>query len=192
MKRLAALGMLVLAVPTWAFAHVSVRPRESRPNSEERYTLRVSTEGTGDGAQSQSSSTADPAAIEAWLKSYDAAFNAKDLDKLATFYHSEVTIFEGGGVNRGWADYRDHHLGPELRQFANLQFQHSNPVVRSLGPDSAYVTSDYALKAKIGEREVDAQGLETLVLVREGTAWKIRHSHTSGRPRRPPADPKKL
>jgi len=121
MKRLAALGMLVLAVPTWAFAHVSVRPRESRPNSEERYTLRVSTEGTGDGAQSQSSSTADPAAIEAWLKSYDAAFNAKDLDKLATFYHSEVTIFEGGGVNRGWADYRDHHLGPELKQFGNLQ-----------------------------------------------------------------------
>jgi hypothetical protein len=42
----------------------------------------------------------------------------------------------------------------------------------------------------MGERDVDTQGLETLVLVREGTAWKIRHSHTSGRPRRPPADPR--
>jgi ketosteroid isomerase-like protein len=123
---------------------------------------------------------------------YDARFNAKDLDKLAAFYHPDVTIFEGGGVNRGWAGYRDHHLGPELKQFGNLQFQHNNLAVRSLGTDAAYVTSDYALKAKMGERDVDTQGLETLVLVREGTAWKIRHSHTSGRPRRPPADPKKL
>jgi ketosteroid isomerase-like protein len=40
---------------------------------------------------------------------YDARFNAKDLDKLAAFYHPDVTIFEGGGVNRGWAGYRDHH-----------------------------------------------------------------------------------
>jgi hypothetical protein len=26
-------------------------------------------------------------AIETWLNGYDAAFNANDLDKLATFYH---------------------------------------------------------------------------------------------------------
>jgi uncharacterized protein YcnI len=47
----------------------------------------------------------DAAAVEAWLKSYDAAFNAKDLDKLATFYHPDVTIYEGGGINNGWIDY---------------------------------------------------------------------------------------
>ena len=56
----------------------------------------------------------------------DAAFNAKDLDKLATFYHPDVTIYEGGGVNNGWVDYRDRHLGPELKSFENLQFSHSN------------------------------------------------------------------
>ncbi len=38
-------AMLVAAVPSLAMAHVSVRPRESKPGIEERYTVRVPTEG---------------------------------------------------------------------------------------------------------------------------------------------------
>ncbi len=133
----------------------------------------------------------ETAAIRAFLEAYDRAFVARDLDRLAAFYHPEVTIFEGGGVNRGWADYRDHHLGPELAEFEGLEFSHSEISPRLLGSDarSAYVTSEYRLKARIKEREIDAAGLETLVLVRdEGGAWRIRHSHTSSR-RRPPSSP---
>ena len=125
--------------------------------------------------------------ITAWLQSYDAAFTAKDLGKLASFYHPDVTIFEGGGTNSGWADYRDHHLGPELKQFENLQFSHSGTQVHLFGHDGrvAYVTSEYSIKAKVGEREIDGRGLETLVLIKsDDGAWRIRHSHTSSRPRR--------
>ena len=132
----------------------------------------------------------DAAAIETWLKAYDAAFNAKDLDKLATFYHPDVTIYEGGGINNGWIDYRDHHLGPELKSFENLEFGHTNTKVTMLpGGQSAYATSEYAIKAKMGDRQLDSGGIETLVLVKGGDAWKIRHSHTSSRPgRRPGAE----
>jgi uncharacterized protein YcnI len=276
---------LALTVPSLATAHVSVRPRESKPGAEERYTVRVPTEGAVatthvqleippdvtvlevmpvDGgsfetakqgsritsitwkkeiapkqaaefvfrARNPSSSeivwkahqhftdgttadwigaagerrpaavtklvsanaaagqaSGDTAAIEAWLKGYDAAFNAKDLEKLATFYHPDVTIYEGGGINNGWADYRDHHLGPELKAFENLQFGHTNTKVTVLpGGQSAYATSEYAIKAKMGDRVLDSGGLETLVLVKGADGnWKIRHSHTSSRPRRPPA-----
>lgn len=123
--------------------------------------------------------------IKTWLKGYDEAFVAKDLDKLATFYHPEVTIFEGGGINNGWVDYRDRHLGPELKAFENLQFSHSNTRVHLLGDGrAAYVTSEYSLKAKMKDREIDSDGLETLIVIRDGTGWKIRHSHTSSR-RRP-------
>jgi uncharacterized protein YcnI len=45
MTRLLTIGALVLVAPTLAFAHVTVRPRESKPNVEERYTIRVPTEG---------------------------------------------------------------------------------------------------------------------------------------------------
>ena len=46
MRRFALLGILLLATPSVALAHVSVRPRESKPGAEERYTVRVPTEGT--------------------------------------------------------------------------------------------------------------------------------------------------
>lgn len=286
MRRMTVLTLLVLGMPTLALAHVSVRPRESKPGAEEKYTVRVPTEGTvatthveleipasvtvlqvlahegatfetakqgdritaitwkkeiapkgsaefvfrarnpasGDivwkahqhfadgttadwvgmagekrpasvtklaavaGAGAQAADT-DTAAIETWLKSYDVAFNAKDLDKLAAFYHPDVTIYEGGGINAGWIDYRDRHLGPELKAFENLQFGHNNTKVAVLpGGQSAYATSEYSIKAKMGERELDSRGLETLVLIKGADGnWKIRHSHTSSRPARRPA-----
>jgi ketosteroid isomerase-like protein len=128
----------------------------------------------------------DVAAIEAWLKGYDAAFLAKDLDRLAAFYHPDVTIYEGAGINNGWADYRDRHLGPELKAFSNLQFAHTDTKVTMMpGGQSAYATSRYTIKAKMGERDLDSEGLETLLLVRTPEGWKIRHSHTSSRARRP-------
>jgi uncharacterized protein YcnI len=45
MRRFAMLGVVLLAAPSLAFAHVSVRPRESKAGAEERYTVRVPTEG---------------------------------------------------------------------------------------------------------------------------------------------------
>jgi ketosteroid isomerase-like protein len=124
----------------------------------------------------------DAAAIEAWLKGYDAAF----LNKIAAFYHPDVTIYEGAGVNNGWVDYRDRHLGPELKAFENLEFAHSGTKVSVLpGGESAYAISRYTIKAKMGDRMLDNEGLETLLLVKTPEGWKIRHSHTSGRARRP-------
>ncbi len=119
-----------------------------------------------------------------FLASYDEALNAKDLDKLGTFYEPEVTIFEGGGVNHGWVDYRDHHLGPELEAFEDLKFGHSAVRAFPLGAESAYVTAEYHLEARVKERNIDVTGLATLLLVKKDGRWRIRHSHTSSR-RRP-------
>lgn len=46
MRRPAIVAVFVLASSALALAHVSVRPRESKPNAEERYTVRVPTEGS--------------------------------------------------------------------------------------------------------------------------------------------------
>ena len=45
LRRHLVLAGLVLTVPSFAMAHISVRPRESKPGAEERYTVRVPTEG---------------------------------------------------------------------------------------------------------------------------------------------------
>ena len=134
----------------------------------------------------QAQQSSEVSQIKNWLGAYDAAFVAKDLARLATFYHPEVTIFEEGGANNGWADYRDNHLGPELKAYENLRFSTTNVVVHLFGDGrSAYVTSEYLIKAKWKGRDDAASGLQTMVLLKSGDGtWKIRHSHTSSR--RPP------
>ncbi|MEZ5318131.1 MAG: SgcJ/EcaC family oxidoreductase [Vicinamibacterales bacterium] len=122
--------------------------------------------------------------IVALFTAYDAAFTAKDLNKLATMYHPDVTVYEGGGINPGWADYRDRHLGPELKSFNGLQFSHNNVKVQLLGAEAAYVTADYSLTRTVDDRPVTSGGLATYVVIRQDGRWIIRHSHTSAR-RRP-------
>jgi ketosteroid isomerase-like protein len=129
------------------------------------------------------------ATLKAFVEAYDRAFNAKDLNRLAAFYHHDVTIFEGGHVNTGWIDYRDNHIGPELKEMEDLQFAHVEVAPHVLADGTAYVTSEYRLKTKVDGKPVDAEGLETLVLVKGADgAWKIRHSHTSSR-RKPSGQP---
>ena len=75
------------------------------------------------------------------------------------------------------------------RTFQNLQFAHSDiKVTIHVGGQSAYATSRYTLEAKMGERDIDSEGLATYVLIKRADGgWQIRHSHTSSRARRPAA-----
>ena len=137
---------------------------------------------------------AEPALdAQKWLHDYDAAFAAGDLSRLGSFYHPEATVYEGGSVNRGWADYRDNHLGPELAEMAGARLTHTDVQLHALGTDgaAAYLTSEYRLQARMKDRDVDVGGLETLVLVRSADGrYVIRHSHTSSKRR--PASPAPL
>jgi ketosteroid isomerase-like protein len=119
-----------------------------------------------------------------FLKAYDAAFVAKDMDKLAKMYTPETIVYEGSGVNRGWKNYSETHLGPEMKAFENLEFAHTNVVPHVLGADAAYVTADYMIKAKTGERLMDSGGLAMFVLSKDASGWRIRHTTTAAR-RRP-------
>lgn len=137
----------------------------------------------GRGVPLSAQASADVTAITAMFAEYDRAFNAKNLDRLATFYHPDVTVYEGAGINPGWADYRDRHLGPELKAFNNLKFEHIKIVVTMTGSDAAYVTGEYLLDATSDGREVRSGGLATYVMIRDAGLWKIRHSHTSSQRR---------
>lgn len=103
-----------------------------------------------------------------------------------------VTVFESGHANYGWADYRDHHLGPEMKEMKNTKYTLSDIKVKVSG-DTAWATFKYAIAADIGTRHVDGGGLGTAVLEKRGQDWKIVHWHSSAprRPTTPAASPAK-
>lgn len=114
-------------------------------------------------------------------------FESGDLAMLDTLWANDdsVTVFESGYANYGWADYRDHHLKPEIDEMKNVKYQLTDIKTRVSG-NTAWATFKYALSADVNERHVDAAGLGTAVLEKRGSVWKIVHWHTSA-PRRPAA-----
>ncbi|MEO6447014.1 MAG: nuclear transport factor 2 family protein [Gemmatimonadaceae bacterium] len=119
------------------------------------------------------------------IRAVFAAAERMDLGALDTLYAGDsLTVFESAGINRGWRDYRDHHLAPELRAFKNFRYRPFEVEARVSG-DLAWAVFRYALSADMAERKVDAVGRGTMILERRGSGWVVRHSHTASRARRP-------
>lgn len=126
----------------------------------------------------------EEAAVTAAVVQLFAAAERKDLAALDSLYAGEqLTVIEGAGINRGWRDYRDRHIGPELEAFSSFKYRpfEIEPHVRG---DIAYAIFRYALQATTNERSIDVVGRGTAILERKGSRWIIRHTQTSSRPRR--------
>ena len=119
------------------------------------------------------------------LQNYAAAVQSKDIATVEKYVvtSDDFTVFEGGHINWGWVDYRDHHLAPELKQFLAFQYGYENIKPHVFG-DIAYATLKYNIDIKMKEREVTGEGLATAVLVKQEGSWRIRHMHTSRIPKR--------
>jgi ketosteroid isomerase-like protein len=119
------------------------------------------------------------------IEALAAHSQAKNIAGLDTLYAPDawVRIVEGAGVNRGWVDYRDHHLGPELREFQNFRYRYYEiePQVRG---NVAWASFRYELIADTPQGHVEVEGRGTAVLEKRGERWLVVHTHTSGR-RRP-------
>lgn len=90
-------------------------------------------------------------------------------------------------MNRGWVDYRDNHLAPELKEFGNFRYRPFEIEARVSGT-LAWATYRYALSADVADRKVDVVGRGTAILERRGDRWVVRLTQTASRARRP-SDP---
>ena len=142
------------------------------------------------------SSPASVRAVEATIRALFAAAERNDLAALDTLYAGDsLTIIEGAGINRGWSDYRDHHLAPEMKEMKNFRYRPSDIAVHVSG-EMAWAEFRYALQADVNGRAVDVVGRGTAILMQKmpmragetAGRWVVRHTQTSARPRRP-ADP---
>lgn len=129
---------------------------------------------------------ADVDAVRETVLAVGQGIEAGDVAALDTLYAPDawVRVVEGAGVNRGWADYRDHHLQPELDEMQNLRYRYSD-VETQVRADVAWATFRYTLSVELGDQHIERIGRGTMVLERRSGQWKVVHSHTSGREPRP-------
>src|SRR6266498_2205233 len=146
-------------------------------------------------ASSKSTATvqgSDEAAVRDALMKSASSFEKNDMAAATQVWANDesLTVFESGHANYGWADYRDHHLGPEMKEMQNTKYAFSDMQIHVSG-NTAWATMKYTIAADVGEagktRHVDGAGLATAVLVKRDDQWRIVHWHSSAPRRAAPA-----
>ncbi len=129
-------------------------------------------------------------AVREVLEQEAAAFEKGDIAALNKFWANDewVSVFESGGADIGWANYRDHHLIPEMKELKNTKHTLSDIKVRVAGK-TAWATFKYSLSGDLKERHIDVNGIGTAVLEERNGRWLIVHRHTSARRRAPAPTP---
>ena len=147
----------------------------------------ASTSATAQAHAHADHAASQPAATDAVVQAIRALFAAaerSDLAALDSIYAGDsLLVIEGAGINRGWADYRDHHLAPELKEMKNFRYRPFEIEARVSG-DLAWAIYRYALTADMPDRKVDAVGRGTAILERRGNRWIVRLTQTASRARR--------
>jgi ppGpp synthetase/RelA/SpoT-type nucleotidyltranferase len=100
------------------------------------------------GAVAAQPATDTAAEATAVLRQNARAFETGDMKTLdALWAHdSDVTVFESGHANYGWADYRDHHLKPEVEEMKSVKYQLTEIKTRVAGT-TAWSTFKYSISA---------------------------------------------
>ena len=131
------------------------------------------------------SASAGEADVRATLEALFRAVETGDMAALDTLYAGDsLTVVEGAGIDRGWAEYRDHHLAPELREMSGFQYRPAE-IEAHVSGDVAWALFRYTIRGRAGERDLDLVGRGTAILERRGSRWVVRHTQTSSRARRP-------
>lgn len=114
------------------------------------------------------------------LTAQAAAVEKGDLQALDKLWSNDksVLVFENGGVDEGWENYRNKHLAPELESFKDLKYSVSDIVVKA-DKNLAWATYKYTLAADWNKRKIETGGVGTMVFEKKDGKWLIVHSHTS-------------
>jgi ketosteroid isomerase-like protein len=133
----------------------------------------------------------DEAAVRDVLLRSASSFAKNDIAEATRVWANDesLTIFESGHANYGWADYRDHHLVPEMGEMKNTKYEFSDIKIHLAG-NTAWATLKYIISADVMDngktRHVEGGGLGTAILEKRSDGWRIVHWHSSA-PRRAPA-----
>lgn len=116
------------------------------------------------------------------VDAFHAALLAGDSIIALGYLADDVTILESGGVENK-EHYRSGHLAGDIR-FAQAVPRKRGEIEVSIKGDVAWVYSTSITQGQMGDRKINSQGAELVVLARDDGIWMIKAIHWSSRQRR--------
>ncbi len=128
-------------------------------------------------------SSSEPAVTEITtvLTGYAHEVAKSNIEGMAAYViqSEKFSIIEGSHANWGWVDYRDNHLEPEFTsdKFKITAYGYSDIRV-SVAGEVAYATFNSRIEYVYDGEAKSKDGMGTVVLVKTGNGWRIRHMHS--------------
>lgn len=114
-------------------------------------------------------------------KFYDA-FEAKSLDQLSHTVDTDLIVLEDTEKNMGWPDYRDNHIGKEMKEWKFFRAMNRKPVKIETHGTMAYAIMELTLEIGLLKKTIKLAAAETLILVKVASGpWRVKHVHSSAR-----------
>jgi ketosteroid isomerase-like protein len=100
---------------------------------------------------------------------------------MSALFAESSAIFENGKAEGSFANYMEHHLGPELHAIKSFTFSDPTLTVTRMGHMAyGYETYGYRIELEDG-RVFERDGVATSVLSHDASGWKIVQYHSSSR-----------
>lgn len=133
-------------------------------------------------AAAQSQDGGDAAAVKAVLASYKSSLERLDLENAEGLFAADSQIIESGKIEGTYANYRDHHIGPELAEFSSFKFADYSVQVQIEGA-LALTTETYRYSIHLKDKPdvIERRGVATSVLRKVDGRWRIASMHSSSR-----------
>ena len=134
------------------------------------------------GSHDMAMASADVGAqAEAVLAAYRTAIENRDAAAMTALFAADSLVFENGKAEGSFANYMEHHLGPELAGIQSFTF--SDPTIAvTVHGDMALAHESYGYRIALADgRVVERTGVATSVLERRDGRWLIVRYHSSSR-----------
>ncbi len=124
--------------------------------------------------------TAVLAEATAAVDAFHAALRKGDKTAALAMLDDSIEIFEQGAIERSKAEYTAKHMDADIAFSGATKATRTNRGGAILG-NLAYITSENKVTGTFNGKPVNSISIETMVLHKTGTAWKILHIHWSSR-----------
>lgn len=123
----------------------------------------------------------DVSGAEDVLTAYRSALEARDAQAMRPLFAEDSAIFENGKAEGSFANYMEHHLGPELDAIVSFTFSDPTLTITRMG-HMAYGYETYGYRIELADgRVIERDGVATSILAHNSDGWKIVQYHSSSR-----------
>ena len=114
------------------------------------------------------------------VKRFHEALAAQNEEAVLELLAPDVLIFESGGAEFSREEYAGHHLGADM-EFSAATAREITGQQAGQDGEVAWVLTRSSTAGTFRDKEINARGVETMLLRHSADGWRIIHIHWSSR-----------